>query len=368
MNATRNPDGRRLPLAVLVALVLAGGALVGLVALLGLNWLLRSEPFWSLPTPPTQPGRPEPLEIVKIALTIVAGVGGLVALTVGYRRQLWLEADAAGHRERQKALHDRYGAAVTQLGHDSANVRLAGVYALANLADEWSAQRQQCVDVLCAYLRVPWDPDPDERHLTARKVIQSPGPRRTTITYTYPGGLGESEVRRTIVRTIAEHLRGSDATLEDPQPGTWSDISLDFTGALLPESNFHGCVFGDGNFRATRFMETANFFAARFNSPIGFVNFEAANFYGSASFGAARFECAAIFADSTFHAIASFPGARFRGVMFAGAKFLGPSISQGATSLRSPDFEHVQFDGNVPVELAEYLNAKGPVEERSGGG
>jgi hypothetical protein len=31
---------------------------------------------------------------------------------------------------------------------------LAGVYAMSRLADDWTDQRQQCVDVLCAYLRL----------------------------------------------------------------------------------------------------------------------------------------------------------------------------------------------------------------------
>jgi hypothetical protein len=34
-------------------------------------------------------------------------------------------------------------------------VRLAGVYAMARLADDWEDQRQTCIDVLCAYLRMP---------------------------------------------------------------------------------------------------------------------------------------------------------------------------------------------------------------------
>lgn len=50
---------------------------------------------------------------------------------------MWLEADEVGRRERQKALHDRYSAGVAQLGNENPTVRLAGVYALANLADQW---------------------------------------------------------------------------------------------------------------------------------------------------------------------------------------------------------------------------------------
>ena len=31
---------------------------------------------------------------------------------------------------------------------------------MAGLADDWPENRQTCVDVLCAYLRLPYDPDP----------------------------------------------------------------------------------------------------------------------------------------------------------------------------------------------------------------
>lgn len=314
--------------------------------------MLRSEPFWSLPTPPTQPGRPEPLEIVKVALTIVAGVGGLVALTVAYRRQLWLEADTAGARERQKALHDRYGAAVTQLGHDNPNVRLAGVYALANLADEWATQRQQCVDVLCAYLRVPWNPDPDEKHPTARKVIQSPGPRRATTTYTYPSGLGESEVRRTIIRTIAEHLRGPGKDDDDPQPGPWSGLALDFTGALLPESIFNRCTFATVRFSRTHFLDPAEFDRATFS---GAARFEGAMFFGPAWFDGVTFSGGARFGGVTFSGGAMFRKATFsEGARFEGATFSGGALFDRATFARDAMFHRATFSGDAMFDWAKF--------------
>jgi hypothetical protein len=37
-------------------------------------------------------------------------------------------------------------------------VRLAGVYAMGELADDWQAGQQACIDVLCAYLRMPYTP------------------------------------------------------------------------------------------------------------------------------------------------------------------------------------------------------------------
>ena len=57
----------------------------------------------------------------------------------------------------QAAHRARYGEAAAQLGHGNAAIRLAGVYAMAQLADDWADPdaRQQCVAVLCAYLRMP---------------------------------------------------------------------------------------------------------------------------------------------------------------------------------------------------------------------
>ncbi|RDI29674.1 hypothetical protein [Lentzea flaviverrucosa] len=79
-----------------------------------------------------------------------------MALVVAYRRQRISES--AETREQTKLRNERFGAACNQIGNESPTVRLDGVHALAALADEWSAQRQVCIDVLCAYLRIPYEP------------------------------------------------------------------------------------------------------------------------------------------------------------------------------------------------------------------
>jgi hypothetical protein len=63
-------------------------------------------------------------------------------------------AGEAAKRAQAEALAKRYQDAATQLGHDKAPVRLAGVYAMARLADDWAEQRQTCINVLCGYLRI----------------------------------------------------------------------------------------------------------------------------------------------------------------------------------------------------------------------
>ncbi len=61
--------------------------------------------------------------------------------------------------QRTRTLNERFATAAGQLGDDKRpTVRLAGVYAMAGLADDWPENRQTCVDVLCGYLRMPYDP------------------------------------------------------------------------------------------------------------------------------------------------------------------------------------------------------------------
>ena len=109
----------------------------------------------------TNPGAiaPAGLDVLKTALSVVAGVGGAVALVVAYRRQRDLE--------RGRFL-ERFGAAAAQLGNPDVAVRIAGVYAMAGVADESPdfARRQQCIDVLCGYLRLPYEPEHGSSHST----------------------------------------------------------------------------------------------------------------------------------------------------------------------------------------------------------
>src|SRR5262245_26763067 len=70
------------------------------------------------------------------------------------------ELDRTLTEQRTRTLNERFATAAGQLGSDKPPaVRLAGVYAMAGLADDWPENRQTCVDVLCAYLRLPYAPD-----------------------------------------------------------------------------------------------------------------------------------------------------------------------------------------------------------------
>jgi Pentapeptide repeats (9 copies) len=151
-------------------------------------------------------------------------------------------ADAAARAEAD-ALAKRYQEAAAQLGHEKAPVRLAGVYAMARLADDWLEQRQECVDVLCAYLRMPSDAEGD----------------------VFPSG--EQQVRATITAMIARHC--IDVSRHD----SWANLRFDLAGAALDNLNFSDVNFQSKPiFRNARFTGICRFDRASFEAGADFSN------------------------------------------------------------------------------------------------
>jgi hypothetical protein len=58
----------------------------------------------------------------------------------------------------ERRVTELYTKAADQLGSDKAPVRLAGLYALERLAQDSPGQRQTIVNVICAYLQMPYTP------------------------------------------------------------------------------------------------------------------------------------------------------------------------------------------------------------------
>jgi Pentapeptide repeats (9 copies) len=193
------------------------------------------------PGPIGGPGFIDPLDVIKTTITVAGFVGAVLVGVYGYRKQQLAEGDA--RRADAEQLAQRYTTAADQLGHEKAAVRLAGVYAMARLADDWIEQRQVCIDVLCAYLRMPYEPDPaSEKHRE-----------------------GEREVRLTIIRIIRDHLQDPDPSA----PTTWCGRDLDFTNATFDGGRFDGAKFTGGK---------VSFDNAKFTG--GEVAFEGAKFTG----------------------------------------------------------------------------------------
>jgi hypothetical protein len=169
------------------------------------------------------------------------------------------QLDSTLAEQRTRTLNERFDTVAGQLGSDkSPAVRMAGVYAMAGLADDWQDHRQTCVDVLCAYLRMPYEPEPgDDAPMEKRLAWQA-----------------SREVRHTVIRVIAAHLNGT-------APVSWCGLNFDFAGAVFDGGDFSGAKFSGGtvNFAGAEFSGgTVNFAGAEFSG--GTVNFAAAKFAG----------------------------------------------------------------------------------------
>ncbi|WP_345600648.1 pentapeptide repeat-containing protein [Saccharopolyspora rosea] len=207
------------------------------------------------------------LEVVRTSTSIGAGTGGGAALWLAARKQRSTELDLAqkGHDATETQVTDLYGKAAEQLGNDKAPVRLAGIYALERLANGHPAHRHTIVDLICAYLRMPFDPadDPQER-----------------------------EVRQVAQNVLISHLRADAESF-------WPDIVLNLAGATLStftctrcrvrSATFAGAEFvGPAVFRGTEFAEHADFRNVRFT---GLGDFRRVTFGGEGvTFRGARFE------------------------------------------------------------------------------
>lgn len=160
--------------------------------------------------------------LARIVLLVVAGVGGVVALVVAYRRQH--NGEAENRRAEVRLFVERFAKASELLGHDRAAVRLAAVHSLAGLADDWSGGRQTCVDVLCAYLRMPFTSPasyPPQQALEKQAAQQ------------------ELLVRQTIIRIVGGHLVPG-------APRRWDSVVVDLAGAAIDGGDLRGIRLGPG--------------------------------------------------------------------------------------------------------------------------
>lgn len=236
------PRAFRMPLwlNVLTVLFLAFVLAMGVLAAL---WYAFDKPHLARPS---TVGPSDLSSALKISVGTTASIGAVVALVVALRRQLLGEAEhhrqeKASDREQSRLFAERFARASDQLGSEKAAVRLAGIYAMAGLADDWVDGRQVCIDVLSAYLRMPFRP------------------RENPIDYERPHGRvrawehiiadgelcwdsSEAQVRSTVIQVMRDHLWSGAAT-------SWHGYSFDFTGAVFEEAAFDGMTFRDNDVR-----------------------------------------------------------------------------------------------------------------------
>jgi hypothetical protein len=289
------------------------GVALGLLGALSLGVLL----FWLLgltqgndANPWNDDEPPELYEVVRSTVAAGALLAGAAGIVLALRKQQSTEDITKVTLERHQAdavtaLRDRYTTAAQQLGDLSPAVRLAGVYAMSALADDWSIcgrklEVQTCIDVLCAYLRTP-----------------SP----------HAGGdassMAEREVRQTIIRAIIGRLQDS----------RWNDNEFDFSDAFFD------------------FPMTIS--SCKFNSRVSFdrvafhdrVEISHCSFFNRATFASARFEGGIVFANVSFPEYdPDFTDTFFQQGLFNRVRF-GDGVGFANSRLINTEFNDVVFQG-----------------------
>lgn len=382
------PLGSHIALMLLVAFVTSITVGVGL--------------WWAVGKPPLVTSKPwtakEGFDFIKIILTVVGGIGGVVALVVSYRKQRLGEVSEI--REDARLFGEDFTRATEQLGSKEAPVRLAGIYALERLAQNNPGQRQTIVNVICSYLRMPYKPPTTSRDSIddiryfvissqsdeysasepARKDAQGPTNdeelSRVSVTAEESNedadrlsNAGETtektetieqerQVRLTAQQVLASHLKIKHSSGDASQ--YWDDIDLSLNGATLESFDLTGCRLRSARFIGARFHGKVSFIRTEFRSDVRFdgarfldeapfnnarfvagADFEQARFFGRADFSEAKF-----FDDISYHNVRFDGGARFvhacfgSGVVFSGASFIGFGDFYRAT-FKAPTF----FDG-----------------------
>jgi uncharacterized protein YjbI with pentapeptide repeats len=282
------------------------------------------------------------LDAVKTASGIAVGGGGLFALYLAARRQRTQELELAqrdraqDHTERiaettrlhaeqvardaredaaARRITELYTKASEQLGSDKAPVRLAGLYALERLGQDNQGQRQTVVNVLCAYLRMPYQ-TPDE---------QTPAEHRARTE--------ELQVRLTAQRILADHLHPGDDPRR-PDIAFWPDADLDLTHATLIDLTLDDCA-----------IRTIRLDGAQLT---GETRFARTTVTGRAEFRQSRFTGRAEFRDTTFTGETRFDRATFAGrASFYRTRFTGKTRFDGATLLADARFDYATFTQDV---------------------
>ncbi|MDR6507278.1 pentapeptide repeat-containing protein [Arthrobacter oryzae] len=321
---------RTLWLSIVIAIVLASGVIWGAYFIVVLFF--------------DTPDRPD--EVRARTTALVTGLLGAVAIALAILRERVairshnhvqrlelrriLEHEERLRLEHLSDLRGRYVSAAEQLGHPSAAVRIAGANALAALALEWEdpAQRQACVDVLCAYLRMP-----------PMKGLPSGSPHEPPTAHITDPWSGETDpndrqVRLTIQRLIRTHLLTGSIR-------HWGEVSIDLSGAWLEDFDANLTTFaGAAVFEKAVFSGTAAFQEAQFTG--WHTTFREATFLDVGDFDRAHFSGHIVsFSAVIAKDLLLFPGAHFAAEH---ALFIGATLEGGVS------FAHASFftSGLVP--------------------
>lgn len=276
------------------------------------------------------------LELVKISLTTIGGIGGVGYLVIKYRERASAERGAADAR---------LPWSIEQLANKSPQIRIAAIYSLADIADIYRGNfRQRVVNVLCGYLRTKrgdWSREHraetssasndgfDAIRRIAKKWLRNNQPSRMNQVKDPHYENEEGSVESTAITVIADHLRENRSRNSQQSKRRrrtldsrlWCDCAFDLHEAIILKKLDFNLVtlYSDIDVSGAKLMGGASFGGALIG---GKMKAEGALFSGATSFAGSVFRGHASFVDAVFEGSVDFVDASIRnGVDFAGAIF-----------------------------------------------
>lgn len=314
------PPARKVPGAKSGGLKTITGTAVLYVATVGfvpslMYQLLASEhnwgEFWRVAAGPTG--------------TMLAAAGAVMAASftvLNGERSRNLERES-GERDRRLAaerdLRARFTTAAAQLGDTRLNIRQAGAYAMAAIADDWLAltadepvgarEAQTCIDVLCVTLRSSTD-------------------------LADTGEPADQALRTVIMHIFTLHLREQNQSVP-----SWRHMRFDLTGARLHDVNLSHCHF-DGSLILTE-ARFSGWNVSFTGSHFSHTTFDRAQFEArsSADFTHTVWNTTAVFEYTLFTGSVDFTGAHFNdGANYQNASIGAPGLGHGEVSFQNAKF------------------------------
>jgi len=189
-------------------------------------------------------------ELIKNLVTstaILVGVPvGLYGLLLNHKRT---KVAQSGH------VTDRFREAVTQLGHENMSVRIGGLYSLKRIIkDAEDGDRENSIDVICAYIRSESPDDYSENDISRKRGIIKVSDDPITINYELPlDKIIACEIifidRHNVSRTRAVYLLLSRIFLRNefykkipPHTHISDNKTINLQGAILNGAKLNGLL------------------------------------------------------------------------------------------------------------------------------
>ncbi|HKN99830.1 MAG TPA: pentapeptide repeat-containing protein [Pseudonocardiaceae bacterium] len=248
--------------------------------------------------------------------------------------------------DRSRSADERFARALELLGHDADQVRAGALHALAGLARSRPDYTQTTLDILCAYLRRPYDHATYLERRTADTAGDAPAEQQDDAWQDVAADR-ERQVRLAAQRLVIDLL----PSVSEPDA---PEYDLDLTGAALEYFDLSHKRVGSFTARSAHFYTAVSFEGARFTGPIWLTW---AHLWGEV-FRANDMVCQGISWWSNFTASGpvEFDRTEFHGeTKFAYATFADRVSFAGCRFSSTVDFQHTDFLGELSFVKAEGL-------------